>query len=306
MSATSRQPTAPASFAELQALANSVRRGDTQAPRLSPKAQHLLDALLGMPESVGLSNISKLGEQLEVNPSSLTRLSHALGFSGFRAFQALFREDLAGSSFYSTRAERLLDFGEAPEGTVASTSQDQALWQQEMANLTATVEGLDSGALQRAVRLIVEARHVHVIGLRASFGAAHYLAYYLDFLRDDVKHISPLAGVGVEQAQRLTEGDLVIGVAFRPETRASVDYCRLAVEQGATLLALTNHPGSQLTSLTDHVLLAPAEGPFFFNPMTSLFLLVELLLSRVAHDMGSNAITSIRQREALIACLNVE
>lgn len=298
--------TTPANFAELQALATSIRRGDAQAPHLSPKALQLLDALLAMPETVGLSNISRLGERLEVNPSSLTRLAHALGFSGFRSFQALFREDLAGSSFYSTRAERLLDFGQAPEGAVAKGAQDQALWQQEMANLTAAVEGLDSDAMQRAVRLIVEARHVHVIGLRASFGAAHYLAYYLDFLRDAVRHISPLAGVGVEQAQHLTRGDLVIGVAFRPETRASLDYCRFAVDQGATLLALTNHSGSQLASLTEHVLVAPAEGPFFFNPMTSLFLLVELLLSRVAHELGSAAIGSIRQREALIACHNVE
>ncbi|SFI22773.1 MurR/RpiR family transcriptional regulator [Modicisalibacter xianhensis] len=305
MSATSHSMT-PTNVAELQALATSVRRGDTGALHLSPKAQQLLDALLAMPETVGLSNISRLGEQLEVNPSSLTRLARALGFSGFRAFQALFREDLAGSSFYSTRAERLLDFGQAPEGAIAQGAQDQALWQQEMANLTAAVEGLDSHVLQRAVSLIVEARHIHVIGLRASFGAAHYLAYYLDFLRDDVRQVSPLAGVGVEQGQRLAEGDLVIGLAFRPETRISVDYCRLAVEQGATLLALTNHPGSQLASLTDHVLLAPADGPFFFNPMTSLFLLVELLLSRVAHAMGNDAISSIRQREALIACLNVE
>ncbi|MCG7600605.1 MurR/RpiR family transcriptional regulator [Halomonas sp. McH1-25] len=305
MSATPHSTT-PANFAELQALATSIRRGDAQAPHLSSKALQLLDALLAMPETVGLSNISRLGERLEVNPSRLTRLAHALGFSGFRSFQALFREDLAGSSFYSTRAERLLDFGQAPEGAVAKGAQDQALWQQEMANLTAAVEGLDSDAMQRAVRLIVEARHVHVIGLRASFGAAHYLAYYLDFLRDAVRHISPLAGVGVEQAQHLTQGDLVIGVAFRPETRASLDYCRFAVDQGATLLALTNHSGSQLASLTEHVLVAPAEGPFFFNPMTSLFLLVELLLSRVAHELGSAAIGSIRQREALIACHNVE
>jgi len=295
----------PASFAELQALATHIRRGEADAPRLSPKALALLDALLAVPEAVGLSSISRLGERHGVNPSSLTRLSHALGFAGFKAFQALFREGLAGNAFYSTRAERLLDFGETPL-TAPDADQDHALWQQEMANLSAAVDRLDATALARAVDAIVAARRIHVVGLRASFAAAHYLAYYLDYLRGDVQLISPQDGAGVEHALHLGPGDLTIGIAFRPETRTSIDYCRLALEQGAGLVALTNHPQSQLANLAEGPLIAPAEGPFFFNPMSSLFLLVELLLSRVARELGSAAIASIRRREALIARLNIE
>nr|WP_299243068.1 MurR/RpiR family transcriptional regulator [uncultured Halomonas sp.] len=295
----------PVSIAELQMLAERSRRGESNAPRLSMKALALLEALLAAPEEAGLSSISQLGERYEVNPSSLTRLARALGFSGFKAFQAPFRESLANSAFYSTRAERLLDFGETPQAPPAA-SQDHALWQQEMANLSAAAANLDSTMLEQVVKAIVAAQRLHVVGLRASFGAAHYLAYYLDYLREDVQLISPLAGVGVEQALHLDENDLVIGIAFRPETRASLDYCRLAVEQGANLVALTNHPGSQLATLTDRCLIAPAEGPFFFNPMSSLFLLVELVLSRVARTLGREAVASIRQREALIARHGIE
>ncbi|WP_048305932.1 MurR/RpiR family transcriptional regulator [Halomonas sp. PR-M31] len=295
----------PTCITELQTLAERSRSGADGAPRLSMKALALLDALLAAPETAGLSSISQLGERHRVNPSSLTRLARALGFSGFKTFQALFRESLASSAFYSTRAERLLDFGETPR-TSPATSQDQALWQQEMTNLSATVENLDSTVLEQVTKAIIAARRLHVIGLRASFGAAHYLAYYLDYLRKDVQLISPSAGVGIEQALPLDEKDLVIGIAFRPETRASLDYCRLALEQGASLVALTNHPGSQLAALTDRCLVAPAEGPFFFNPMSSLFLLVELVLSRVARELGSEAVASIRQREALIARFGIE
>ncbi|MGC3871681.1 MurR/RpiR family transcriptional regulator [Halomonas sp. GXIMD04776] len=295
----------PASIAELQNLADLSRRGESDAPHLSTKALALLEALLATPETAGLSSISRLGERHGVNPSSLTRLARALGFSGFKAFQALFREDLTTNAFYSTRAERLLDFGETPQSPPA-TSQDHVLWQQEMANLSVAVANLDSDMLEQVVKAIVAARRLHVVGLRASFGAAHYLAYYLDYLRENVQLISPLAGVGLEQALHLDENDLVIGIAFRPETRLSLDYCRLAVEQGADLVALTNHPGSQLAALTDRCLMAPAEGPFFFNPMSSLFLLVELVLSRVARELGSQAVASIRQREALIARLDIE
>lgn len=172
--------------------------------------------------------------------------------------------------------------------------------------------GLDSVFGVHAVAALTERGEAprelwfQVIGLRASFGAAHYLAYYLDYLRDDVQLIDTQAGIDVERALRLDNDDLVVGIAFRPETRASVDYCRLAVEQGAQLVALTNHPRSQLAGLGDCRLVAPAEGAFFFNPMSSLFLLVEMLLSRVAARLGDNAVASIRRREALIARLGVE
>ncbi|WP_129139042.1 MurR/RpiR family transcriptional regulator [Modicisalibacter coralii] len=297
--------TPPADYAQLQALPARVRRGDPEAPRLSVKALDLLEALVGEPERVGTSSISQLAEWQGVHASRLTRLSRALGFSGFKAFQALFRRDLTGGAFYSTRAERLLDFGETPEAQ-PDAAWDRALWQQEMANLSSAVEGLDARLLEGAARAVIAARRVHVVGLRASFGAAHYLAYYLDYLRRDVQLVSPQAGVDVERALDLGRDDLVIGIAFRPETRVSVDYCRLAIEQGAGLVALTNHPRSQLAGLTDCRLVAPAEGPFFFNPMSSLFMLVEMLLSRIARAMGPEAVTAIRRREALIARLHVE
>ncbi|WP_227367671.1 MurR/RpiR family transcriptional regulator [Halomonas sp. M20] len=295
----------PASIAELQMLAERSRQGESNIPRLSIKTLTLLEALLAAPEEAGLSSISQLGARHGVNPSSLTRLARALGFSGFKAFQAPFRESLTSGAFYSTRAERLLDFGETPQ-SLPPASQDHGLWQQEMTNLSATVAGLDSTLLEQVTKAIIMARRLHVVGLRASFSAAHYLSYYLDYLREDVQLISPLAGVGIEQALQLDEHDLVIGIAFRPETRASLDYCRLAVEQGANLVGLTNHPGSQLATLTDRCLIASAEGPFFFNPMSSLFLLVELVLSRVARELGSEAVASIRQREALIARFGIE
>ncbi|NWO09369.1 MurR/RpiR family transcriptional regulator [Chromohalobacter salexigens] len=296
----------PRRYADLQLLALRARRGDAADLKLSAKGLALLEALLAQPEAVSLSGISQLAQHHGVNPSRLTRLAHALGLEGFKALQALFREDLSDSAFYSTRAQRLLDFGETPRAEGDALADDRALWQQEMQNLSAAVEALDTTQLAAAVASIQRAWRIHVIGLRASFGAAHYLAYYLDYLRDGVHLVSGHAGVSVEQALRLGEGDLVIGIAFRPESRMSIDYCRLAVEQGASLLALTNHSSSQLAALSESTLLAPAEGAFFFNPMSSLFMLVELLLSRVAREMGHDAVLALRQREALISRLHVE
>lgn len=297
--------TPPTSIAALQALSIAARRGESRAPRLTPGGLKLLEQLLAAPELAATLSISALARQHGVNASSLTRLAHALELTGFKAFQALFRADAANGAFYSTRAERLLDLGQVPsEGD--HPVQRQTLWQEEMGNLSRTAEGLDEARLEQAARALIDARRVHVVGQRACFAGAHYLSYYLGYLRSDVRLIDSLGGLNLEAVRELGEGDLVVGISYRPETRISVDYCQQALEQGAQLLALTNHGSARLATMTELTLLASSEGPFFFNPMSSLFVVIEMLLSHMAHEMGGDAVASIRRREALIARWQIE
>ncbi|WP_251978775.1 MurR/RpiR family transcriptional regulator [Salinicola avicenniae] len=295
----------PNSIASLQATAIAARRGETGGPRLTPGALKLLEKLLAEPESAATLSISALAAQHGVNASSLTRLAHALGLAGFKPLQGLFRADAAGGAFFSTRAERLLDLDDIP-GVAGGLSRSQALWQEEKRNLSHTVSVIDDTRLTSAAQALIAANRVHVVGQRACFAGAHYLSYYLGYLRSDVRLIDSLGGINLEAARELEPGDLVVGISFRPETRVSVDYCQQALEQGAQLLALTNQPSARLAEMTDLTLLAGAEGPFFFNPMSSLFVVIEMLLSTMASELGGSAVTSIRRREALISRWQVE
>ncbi|WP_110678357.1 MurR/RpiR family transcriptional regulator [Salinicola sp. RZ23] len=305
MTATAGFEMPPTSIAALQALAIAARRGEAQAPKLTPGALKLLEQLLGAPEPAATLSISGLAERNGVNASSLTRLAHALELSGFKALQALFRADAASGAFYSTRAERLLDLSHSA-ASEARGPQQQQLWDEESINLARTLEHLSEKSLAQAVQALIEARRIHVVGQRACFAGAHYLAYYLGYLRGDVRLVDSLGGTNLELARELGEGDLVVGIAYRPETRVSVDYCQQAQEQGARLLALTNHPASRLAEMAGLTLVAQAQGPFFFNPMGSLFVTLETLLACMAHEMGADAVASIRRREAMIARWQVE
>ncbi|WP_458526257.1 MurR/RpiR family transcriptional regulator [Onishia taeanensis] len=274
-------------------------------PKLSARALTLLESFLAQPQQVGLGSISTLAHDHGVNASTLSRLCKALRFDGFKTFQALFREDLADSSFYSSRAQRLIGDGE--QSTPASAmAPEGALYQAEQDNVAACMDALDEATLEAACTQLLAARRVHIVGLRASFAAAHYLAYYLDYLREDVQLIASTAGVDVERALDLDERDCVVAIAFRPESRSTLAYARAAADQGTPIIGLTNHPRGDIPGLGNHTLVAPAAGPFFFNPMSTLFLLVEMLLSRLATRLGQDAINRIRRREALIARLGVE
>ena len=307
----SGEPLPPGDLSSLAWLVEAARRGDVHwrggpMPKLSARALTLLESFLAQPQQVGLNSISTLARDHGVNASTLTRLCKNLHFDGFKAFQALFREDLADSSFYSSRAQRLIGDAQQDASSSSETMPEHALYQAERDNAAACLEGLDGETLEAACTQLLTARRVHIVGLRASFAAAHYLAYYLDYLRDDVQLIASTAGVDVEQVLALDSRDCVVAIAFRPESRNTLAYARAATDQGTPILGLTNHPRGELPKLSTQLLIAPAAGAFFFNPMSALFLLVEMLLSRLATRLGSDAIQRIRRREALIARLGVE
>ncbi|WP_192036933.1 MurR/RpiR family transcriptional regulator [Halomonas sp. YLGW01] len=304
-------PLPPSDLSTLARLVEAARRGDRRfrgmpIPKLSARAMTLLESFLAQPHQVGLNSISALADDHGVNASTLTRLCKALHFEGYKSFQGLFREDLADSSFYSSRAQRLIGDIEPTPASESVTASDDPLYLAERDNIDACLKGLDPEALEAACSQLLAARRIHVVGLRASFAAAHYLAYYLDYLRDGVELIASTAGVDVERVLDLDERDCVIAIAFRPESRATLAYARAAADQGTPIIGLTNHPRGEVPGLSNRTLVAPASGPFFFNPMGSLFLLVEMLLSRLSTRLGQDAIKRIRRREALIARRGVE
>jgi DNA-binding MurR/RpiR family transcriptional regulator len=100
---------APRSVEALREFAVRIGR-DEAGLSLGGKAHTVLARLLERPEEVAVRTITDLATALDVNASTLTRLSTKLGYAGFADFQRVFRDSLAQRHrhFYSHQAERLV------------------------------------------------------------------------------------------------------------------------------------------------------------------------------------------------------
>lgn len=308
--ATGVEKLPPASLEALQRFAEAQKQAAGDDRLLGRRALSLLEALLAAPERVSLQGIAQLAQAQGVHPSTLTRLARRLGFAGFKDFQKLFREDIAQTSrFYSSQAARLLSLRdrEAAEAAGAEAGGPVAdACDSELGNLVNTIRSLDAGEVKSVAGRLIEARRVYVIGLRGCYSAAHYLGYYLSFLRTE---IITLGGAGFTIAEDLcTIGpdDVFVAVTFHPETRQTLDSCRVARDMGATVITISNHMTSPVRAFGHHNFHVHSQGPFYFNPMASVFLLLEALIAQVAEDMGGDAIGLLKQREAFFDKLNIE
>lgn len=296
-------PRAPATLEELKLLVNDVHAGASPVA-LGPRAFHTLARLVDEPHLAAVSTITDLANRLDVNASTLTRLAKRLGYSGFNEMQGVFRRHVAGSesNHYIRQIDRLMmmDSGEDEELTVFLHVVGN-----ESNNLAKLASTIDPARLRSATGMLRRAGEVRIHGLRQFYSLANFFSYGLGLIRNRVSILGE-AGHGVAHSlSQLGRADLLVVLGCNPYTRATVDASRVAVDAGIPVLAFTDSSASPLAAGADCTFVIPSTGDFYVNSTAAWVALLEGLLTLVARELGDEAKTTLRSREALFQTLGI-
>ena len=292
----------PATIEELRALMIAIARGESRIA-LGPKARTALGRILDLQGSPKLLSITALADELQVNPSTLTRLARSLGYAGFGAFQdVLLSASLTRpGDFYSRQAQAALTGGHAGSFSAATR-----LCRENQANIDRFIETFDTGSYEDAVRRIAGARRVAVFGVRQFHAFAAFLAYGLRMIRSDVVLLDA-PGTGVAEAlATLQPGDVLIAASCAPYTAHVVEVTRVAHEAGIEVVAITDRASSPLVDTSDAALFVPHDTSFLSNSMTVFIACAECLINACAAQLGERAADALAERDRMIARLNIE
>jgi DNA-binding MurR/RpiR family transcriptional regulator len=304
---------APRSVDALRELVVRIGR-DEAGLSLGGKAHAVLAWLLERPEEVAVRTITDLATALDVNASTLTRLSTKLGYAGFADFQSVFRDSLAERHrhFYTNQAERLVagkkqrahtpvNSGTSPEVEVVVQ-----LARESIVNVETFLARLSADDLRGAAALLADAPRVRVHGLRQFSALASFLCYGLGMIRTDVALLDA-QGLGVaEGLAQLQPGDVVVVTSVAPYTRSVAEAAKAAAEAGMTVIAITDTLASPLVPPARHAFLIPHDSSFFSNSMGAYLVFCEGLLNLVATYLGKRSLQALSRRERLITALGIE
>ncbi|MBB5422983.1 MurR/RpiR family transcriptional regulator [Paraburkholderia atlantica] len=304
---------APRSVDALRELVLRIGR-DEAGLSLGGKAHAVLAWLLERPEEVAVRTITDLATALDVNASTLTRLSTKLGYTGFADFQSVFRDSLAERHrhFYTNQAERLVagkkqrahtpvNSGTSPEVEVVVQ-----LAHESIVNVETFLARLSADDLRGAAALLAGAPRVRVHGLRQFSALASFLCYGLGMIRADVGLLDA-QGLGVaEGLAQLQPGDVVVVTSVSPYTRSVAEAAKAAAEAGMTVIAITDTLASPLVPPARHAFLIPHDSSFFSNSMGAYLIFCEGLLNLVATHLGKRSLQALSRRERLITALGIE
>lgn len=237
-------------------------------------------------QTLVLERITDIAAACGVQPSAIVRFAQRFGFTGFSDMQTLFREAFIPNqpsiNSYQKRIRNVIASQNNPLSNTELAQNFLAACQQGLDELA---QSLEPAAFDAAVELLHQADNIYVVGVRRMFPIASYICYALQHTQKRVHLISGLGGMYHEQVRSIREGDLMIAISFQPYGRESRYCARIANQNKAKLLVITDSKLSPLARNADTTLTVKEGTAFAFRSMSSTISLCQALFIALSYRM---------------------
>lgn len=230
---------------KMESLVHKIRFMYNQ---MGPGERKIAEYLLEHTEELINMSVSELAERCGCGDATVVRFSRKLGFDGFQAMKIVFAAELNTASTISSEIERSDSCLEIFRKRINDIS--VALWSTESV--------LDGNSLDKASRMIMEAKRIVIFGLGNSASivqdAAHkFLRLGLNAQSCSDNHMQAII------ASHLDRSSVAIGVSHSGSSRDIVEALRLSKASGASTVCITNYSSSPIVRESDVALFTKSE-----------------------------------------------
>lgn len=225
-------------------------------------------------------SIDELAHAVGISIATANRFARALGFEGYPQFRA---ELVSGFEAMLAPIDNLRTEIQRP---ASSTEVIAGSLNEDLANLEATRRALVPELCNQAVKMILNAERIYIIGYGASAFLGGLMAHGLEPYCNTIQCTIGSGGPShtARQLFKFTERDLVIGISFPRYAEDVITLLRQVREKNVPVLALTDAPSSPLASLANITLYAQSRRQFSPNSEGAALCLIEAVCSAVAHQ----------------------
>ncbi|MGO6693998.1 MurR/RpiR family transcriptional regulator [Rhizobium johnstonii] len=204
---------------------------------------------LGNPDEIAFGTTASIAAASDVQPSTLVRLAHHLGYGGFSDLQSIFRERLRDRTLsYEERLVTLEQSGGDDEdanllsGFIAAANQS-------VNRLAATVQ---SDTFTKAVNILASAETIYLIAKRRSYPLTAHMTYAFSKLNIRHQIVASPNGVDPEMVQFASPKDAAIAASFSPYAADSLSQSQELADRGVPVIAITDSAFSPLAACATH------------------------------------------------------
>ncbi len=247
-----------------------------KAPDFSKGQRALAAYIRENVDKAAFMTAGRLGKAAGVSESTVVRFAMELGFDGYPALQKAMQEAMLNNL---TSVQRI--------GVANDRYGDQDLvsvvLQSDMEKLRLTSQMLDRGAFDLAVKSILKARQIYVLGVRSAATPAGFLGYYLNYMFENVHTITSSGGSEMfERLVNISREDVVIAFSFPRYSSSTLKGVQFCHRVGATVIGVTNSEFSPLAKSCDHLLIAKSDMVSLVDSLVAPLSLVNALIVALA------------------------
>ncbi len=237
---------------------------------LSKGHRRIAQYIAGHYEKAVFMTAGMLGRQCGVSESTVVRFASALGYEGYpelqEALRGLVRQRLTAEQRFAIAS------GIEPREVLATVLKN------DMQNIRKTVETLPQEDFDNAVRRLLGARRIYVMGLRSAAPLAQFMYHYLHQIFDDVILVQNTTGDVFEEIARIGREDVLVGISYPRYSARTLECMRFALSNGAQVVGFTDGEMSPLREASDVCLCASTDMASFVDSLAAPLSLINALI----------------------------
>ncbi len=238
-----------------------------------------------------LLNATQVAAEAQVSEATVIRFVNALGFSGFAEFKRVVGRTLLAD--YSTSA-RMIESAKTLEGRQSLFTD---ILTEDIEKIRHMGAMITEKTFHQAVDKLCSARKLYILGLRASYALAYFLAFDLRFFLDSVILVTLGVGDLPEQLRDIGPSDVLVAISFKRYTQETVRITEKVKQNGSFIIAITNSKLSPTAQLSDLALIAETRIPAYFESYTAPMSLLNALITAIALRKKDKAIPMLEGLE---------
>ena len=219
---------------------------------------------------------SKLGKTVGVSESTVVRFAVELGYDGYPEMQKAMQE------MVMNRLTSVQRIGIAND-RIGNQDVLSSVLQADADKIRQTSETVSREAFKQSVNAILQARRIHILGVRSASALANFTGYYLNYMFDNV-HVITASGAGemFENLVGVSNEDVVLAFSFPRYSTATLKAAQYCRSVGAMVIGLTNSNISPLAQSCDYVLAAKSDMVSLVDSLVAPLSVVNALIVSLA------------------------
>ncbi len=239
-----------------------------------PKNQRkLADFFIENFDRIPFLNVQNISRETDASVASVVRFAQRVGFSGFSEMRVKIAEELQSRLEGSRIFPQLENLEDDTLTSVANI---------DIKNINETLNLIDRGTFDQAVKLINNASCVYSAGLGISYLLSEILAYQLNQIGINALPFRNGSSLFLEQALFFKKDNILIVFSFPPYSRDTIDLAKYASEENIPVIAVTNREASPVTFYADVNLIVKSENMLYTNSFAAISVLINAISTESA------------------------
>lgn len=234
---------------------------------------------------------AKMGETLGVSESTVVRFASFIGYSGYPEFQ----KDL--EEWVQDKINSVQRIG-AKYGRSSQSEILTSVLTADIEKIKDTIDNLDPVAFETAVKIILEAKNVYIMGIRSCAPLADFLHFYLNMIRGNVILLRTTSvSETFEQMIRIDENDAIIGISFPRYSMRTLKAMEFANDRNAKVITITDTVHSPMNLYSSCNLLARSDMVSIVDSLVAPLSLINALVVAMCLKRPEEVKTNLKDLE---------